>query len=164
MIQELRHLFKMKNKNYVSVVKLRSLHNTRHGVSERFNASYLRCCSINSERGTLRSLRVNVLNRPIADEAGTAAAAFATPLPSGSVWFCRLAIFANQLRIGQPPPGYRRCHLAEPSAIVVFALVEPEGLFIQVGIKVDRVNANISALQRPLQERPEILNAVRVDV
>src|SRR5580704_13075922 len=92
-------------------------------------------------------------------------ATFSAPLsPRNSVLRRFFGILSGQLRVGQPPPGYRRCHLAEPRAIVVFALIEPESLFVEIPAEVERFYGDIGALDRALQERPEILDAVGVNV
>lgn len=56
--------------------------------------------------------------------------------------------------------------LLKAKSIVHFlsAVVEPKDLFVEVGIQMKRLHRNICALQRPLEKRPEILDALRVDV
>jgi hypothetical protein len=44
----------------------------------------------------------------------------------------------------------------------VLTLIEPKGLLIEIGVKVNWVNADVGSLERPLQEAPEVLDAVGV--
>ena len=53
--------------------------------------------------------------------------------------------------------GHGRC---EPPAVGVGALVEPENLLVNVAAKVGRINGNVSPLDGPLEQRPEILKGV----
>ena len=46
----------------------------------------------------------------------------------------------------------------------MFALVEPEGLFVEIGVKVNRINADVGSLESPFEQAPKILNVVSVDV
>jgi hypothetical protein len=82
----------------------------------------------------------------------SATSALAASLTGFSAGKCWRAILPDQLRVGQSPSGDGRCHLAESSAIVVFALVEPEGLLVEIGIKVYRINADVGSFEGPLQQ------------
>jgi hypothetical protein len=46
----------------------------------------------------------------------------------------------------------------------VRTLVEPKGLLVEIGVEVNRVNADVGSLKGALQEAPEVLDAVRVYV
>ena len=122
------------------------------------SSRYCRSASAYSSRVTPITRRARDLNRSI-DEAelalsadATASAAFLSFF-SVRVRFC--VILSGQFCVGQTPPCDGRCHLSEPSAIVVFALVEPEGLFVEIGVKMNRVNADIGSLESPFEQTPK---------
>jgi hypothetical protein len=52
----------------------------------------------------------------------------------------------------------------EPSAVIVVALVVTKRLFVKIPERMERLDAHVCAFQPALQERPEVLDAVRVDV
>jgi len=52
----------------------------------------------------------------------------------------------------------------EPARIGVLALVEPESLLVEVAEQVKRLDTNVCPANRSLQERPEVLHPVGVDV
>jgi hypothetical protein len=54
--------------------------------------------------------------------------------------------------------------LSEPIRVVAFAIIESKTLLVKIPEKVERLNAYIRAAKCPLQETPEVLNTVRVDV
>lgn len=51
----------------------------------------------------------------------------------------------------------------EPIPVFHFAVVEPEGFAIDVGRKVKRLDADMRSLDAPLEQRPEVLQPIRVD-
>ena len=53
--------------------------------------------------------------------------------------------------------------IAEPLRVAVLPVVEPERLFVQIPEQVERLDADVGALQPTLQERPEVFQPVRVD-
>lgn len=69
----------------------------------------------------------------------------------------------DQLPVGDALTGNARQHLAEPAAVVLLPLVEAERLLDHVAVKVERLDAHVSPLERPLEQAPEVLQAVRVD-
>src|SRR5439155_13665094 len=48
-------------------------------------------------------------------------------------------------------------------AVAVFTVVKAENLFVNVTREMKRLNANVGSFKPALQERPEVLNAVRVN-
>lgn len=52
----------------------------------------------------------------------------------------------------------------EPAPVVHLAVVEAEDLLVEVAEKVERLDADIGALEAALQEAPEVLDAVGVGV
>ena len=78
--------------------------------------------------------------------------------------FRRRAVLRNQLRIGQPLPGSGRGDLTEPIAIIVLTLIEPKSLLIKIPVEMRRINTNIGPLEDALQETPEILDFVGMNV
>lgn len=45
-------------------------------------------------------------------------------------------------------------------AVVVLAFVEAERLLVEVTMQVERLNADVGSLQGPLEDRPEVFDAV----
>src|SRR4029077_16889389 len=66
--------------------------------------------------------------------------------------------------IGEPLADDADSGAKESGAIVQLAGVEPERLFVQVAEEVEGLDADVSPLDRPLQERPEVLQSVGVDL
>lgn len=52
----------------------------------------------------------------------------------------------------------------EPLSVVVLALVEAEGLFVQIPEQVEWLHAHVGATDGPLEQRPEVFHPVRVDL
>ncbi len=52
----------------------------------------------------------------------------------------------------------------ESASVTVFALVESKRLFVQIPEQMKRLNVHISSMQRTFEKRPEVFQAVRVDV
>jgi len=50
------------------------------------------------------------------------------------------------------------------TVVHVFPGVEPKRLFVHVSEKMERLNADVGSTNRPLEQTPEVLKAVRVDV
>lgn len=80
----------------------------------------------------------------------------------------RLRLRALTIR-GQCQVGETAAHDAsdgfqEATLIVVFAFVEPEGLFVQIAEKVFRVHADIGAFQSPFEKCPEVFETVGMNV
>src|ERR1044072_3590636 len=55
-------------------------------------------------------------------------------------------------------------HAQEPVGVVALALVEAERLLVKVAEQVKRLHRNIRALNRTLEKRPKVFDAVRVNV
>lgn len=77
---------------------------------------------------------------------------------------CRDEIGAGQVAVGQAASDDVTYHLKESLPVASAPLVETEGFFIEVAEKVEGLHADIGALERSLQETPEVLQAVSVDV
>ena len=75
----------------------------------------------------------------------------------------RRLIFACQFGIGESLPADLGHGESEALAVVhVFAVVESEGLFVKVAEKMKRFDRHIRARDAALEQRPEVLKAVRV--
>src|SRR2546427_10385220 len=74
------------------------------------------------------------------------------------------AIQAGQMLIGQAFPENVADSFKESAAIIILPIVEPEGLLVEVAEQVERLDAHVGAADRPLQEAPEVLNPLRMDV
>jgi len=59
-----------------------------------------------------------------------------------------------------PPRGAKP---NEPIRICGTALIEPKCLVIKIPKQVERLNANVSAVEAAPEQAPEVLNAVSVD-
>ncbi len=72
----------------------------------------------------------------------------------------------SQLLIGQASASHAAQDFREPASITraMLALVIAECLFIQIAEQVKRLDADLGSLQAALQERPEVFDAVSVDV
>jgi hypothetical protein len=115
--------------------------------------------------------RARALNFPIGDEGACSAAASLDAIGAASslallfsVRFRCLGILPGQLRVGQSLAGDSRTNLPKSLSVIALSLVEPEGLFVQVPAQVNRINTDVSPLEGPFQEAPEILDVVGVDL
>lgn len=69
----------------------------------------------------------------------------------------------TKLAMGNPFAGKHRHNHVEPASIIGLAGVKSEHFLINVTLKVERGNADVSSLEHPLEQRPEILDAIGVD-
>jgi len=76
-------------------------------------------------------------------------------------WRFRLA---GQFLVSQSPSDDLRKRQGEASAVIVLAFVVAERLFVQIAEQMERLNTYVGSFQSALQQRPEILNSVRVDI
>jgi hypothetical protein len=72
--------------------------------------------------------------------------------------------FASQLLVGNAASNDLFHDGAKPLRIRQGAIVIPEALFVKVPEQMERLDADIGAVQATLQETPEVLHRVRVDV
>ena len=63
----------------------------------------------------------------------------------------------------QTTTGDARQHVREAVGVVYLSRVEPKDLFIDVALKVEGRDRNVSAFDRSLEQRPEVFDAVRVN-
>src|SRR6266545_1686251 len=71
--------------------------------------------------------------------------------------------FADELVVRKALADDRGQYVSEPLAVSLLPRVEPEGLFVQIAEQVKGLDAHVGALDRPLQESPEVLHPIRVD-
>lgn len=71
---------------------------------------------------------------------------------------------AQELLIGDALTRDRRKCRHEPALVIVLAGIEAERLFIEVAEQMERLDTHIGALDPALQEAPEVLNAVGMDI
>src|SRR2546427_7642967 len=71
---------------------------------------------------------------------------------------------ACQVTVGDAPSNNVGQHTHEPRAVVAGALIEAAHLLINITKQVERVHTNVGPLDRPLQETPEVLQAVGMDL
>src|SRR6266571_5580243 len=67
---------------------------------------------------------------------------------------------AGQIAVGDTPSYNVRQHADESGAVIAGALVEAAYLLIYITKQMERVYAHIGALDRPLEQRPEVFQAV----
>jgi hypothetical protein len=76
----------------------------------------------------------------------------------------RRSLSAGQVGVGQALADDALGRAEEAHAIGHLPIVEPEGLLIQVAEEMERLYADVGSLDRALEERPEVLHAVGVDL
>src|SRR5437763_1014687 len=72
--------------------------------------------------------------------------------------------FVDQFFISEATASERSSRFHEPISISPFAGIESKGLFIQVTEKMKRLDRNVSAFDRPFQQRPKVFNALSVNL
>ena len=70
---------------------------------------------------------------------------------------------AGQFVIGESLAHHAEQHLGKTLAVLRFAVVESEHLLIQVAREMEGIHRNEGALDRPLEQGPEVLQSVGVD-
>src|SRR6266513_5305781 len=79
-------------------------------------------------------------------------------------WKAIIFLLADKLRVSETFSDYSGNNFHEPASVVVFALVEPKRLFVQISEQVERLNAHVCPFDSALQERPEVFQPVCVDM
>ena len=74
------------------------------------------------------------------------------------------ALGSDELCVFQSLADYPLQSFNKAPLVIIFALVEPKRLLIQVPEQMKRFNVHIGSMQCAFEERPEIFQAVRVDV
>lgn len=82
---------------------------------------------------------------------------------SFSVKTRRVCCLASQLRERQPTSDDLSSRRTEPLEVRHAAIIESIRLFVQIPEQVERLDAHVGTLDAALQQRPIILQAVRVD-
>ncbi len=80
------------------------------------------------------------------------------------LWKAIISRLADKFGIPQTFSEYSANDFYEPSSVIVFALIEPKRLLIQISEQMKRLNADIRPLNSPLKQRPEVFQSVRVNV
>jgi hypothetical protein len=106
------------------------------------------CTHLNPETGAVGSLRPR-LPRPCR--------------PSTKILVSRF-VLAGQFLVRQSPSDDLGKRRSEASAVIVLALVVAKRLLVQVAKQMEGLDADVSTFQATLQERPKILDSVRVDI
>jgi len=75
-----------------------------------------------------------------------------------------LQILAGKFLVGDPTSHNLFHDGGKTLRVSGLPVVIAESLFVKVAKQVERFNANVGAVQAPLQETPEVLHGVRVDV
>ena len=70
----------------------------------------------------------------------------------------------NQIGISEALAEDSRCGPQEARGVIALPVIEPENLFVEVTEQMRRVYADIGSAQRPLQQAPEVLNGVGVNL
>lgn len=71
-------------------------------------------------------------------------------------------ILGGQDAVGKPFAANGAEHIVKPVLVGFLPLVVAKRLLVQVAVQVKRSHGNVSAFERPLQERPEVFQAVRM--
>src|SRR5205823_1726028 len=71
---------------------------------------------------------------------------------------------ASQIAVGDAPSHNIGQYADESRAIVAGALIEAAHLLIHIAEQVERVHADVGAFDRPLQQAPEVFQAVGMDL
>ena len=83
-------------------------------------------------------------------------------IPRPCRFVARRGVFRGQFGIGETLAGnLAHCHLEALGIVHVFAIVEPEHLFVKVAEKMKRLYRNICSMQSALEQAPEVLKGVR---
>ena len=106
------------------------------------------CPHLNAETGAVGSLRPR-LPRPC--RRSTKSLGFGFGL-------------ARQLLVRNAPSDSLGERLSESAAVIVLALVEAKSLLIEIAKQMKGLDADVGSFQAALQQRPEILDPVRVDI
>lgn len=70
----------------------------------------------------------------------------------------------DQFLVGHPTPDDCAQHIKETHTVSRLPRVEPIRLFVQIAEQVERFDRNVCPLDRAFQQRPEVFQAVGVDV
>jgi hypothetical protein len=77
----------------------------------------------------------------------------------------REVVFADQSLVGQTLPDYLRDRQLETTTIIkVFPVVATKHLLVDIPKEMERLDADVGAVQATFQEAPEILDSICVDV
>ncbi len=88
-------------------------------------------------------------------------------------WWCGLLLRSrrsgqqvapDEILVGQPLADDVASHCDEPLGVATLAIIEPDGLLVQVAQHMERVNADVGALDGALETAPEVLQAIGVDL
>jgi hypothetical protein len=88
-------------------------------------------------------------------------------LPLRLPLFClgwRRSSSPSQFFVGEPLAGDSVSYFSEPLSIGSLASIETETFFVQIPEKMERLDVDVGSLDGPLQEAPEVLNAVGVNL
>jgi hypothetical protein len=75
-----------------------------------------------------------------------------------------ITALTDQINVLQTLPENARTSLDESTAISVLPLVEPKRLLVQIPEKVKGLHVDVGSLDRALEQAPEVLQSVRVNV
>src|SRR5260370_37653943 len=82
--------------------------------------------------------------------------------------FCRVgaitALCRDELRISQSFTHNAAQGFSESASVIVFALIKSKRLLIEIPKQMKRFHVHISSVQCAFEQRPEVFQAVRVDV
>ena len=73
-------------------------------------------------------------------------------------------IGASQVGVGEALAHDGGQHAHEATPVIGVSVIEPMHLLVNIPEQVEGVNADVGALDRPLQEAPEILQAIGMDL
>lgn len=68
----------------------------------------------------------------------------------------------GELPVSDAPANHMGQHAPEPQTVTHVPVVEPEGLFVQVPLKVEFSDGDVSAANAPFEQAPKVLDATAV--
>src|SRR5882724_1382584 len=74
------------------------------------------------------------------------------------------ALRSNELRISQSLSNDTGHSLNEPASVIVFSLVKPKRLLIQIPKQMKRLDVHISPFDAAFEQAPEVFQTVSVNV
>src|ERR1019366_4985623 len=75
-----------------------------------------------------------------------------------------LSSLSDQLLVSESPTDYVTHCEHEELNVRHIAVIEPKRLLVHIPEQMERLDRNVGSVEAPLQERPEILKPVRVNV
>src|SRR6266496_2118829 len=86
------------------------------------------------------------------------------PRPCRFRWKSTTVLLTNELAIHQSFSGKARNRFQESPLVIIFSLVKPERLLIQISEQMKRLDVHIGPFDSALQQRPKVFKAISVNM